>query len=87
MVCECLNVFFRCLPYLHAGVQRSRQASQTKPQSARVAGGIRSLGQTINRFKYKQYKQLKKVKSLKQATELLNKQKRLNVLNKQLKKM
>ena len=84
MVCECLNVFFRCLPYLHAGVQRSRQACQTKPQSARVAGGIRSLGQTINRFKYKQ---LKKVKSLKQATELLNKQKRLNVLKKQLKKM
>ena len=84
MVCECLNIFFRCLPYLHAGVQRSRQASQTKPQSARVAGGIRSLGQTINRFKYKQ---LKKVKSLKQATELLNKQKRLNVLKKQLKKM
>ena len=84
MVCECLNAFFRCLPYLHAGVQRSRQASQTKPQSARVAGGIRSLGQTINRFKYKQ---LKKVKSLKQATELLNKQKRLNVLKKQLKEM
>ena len=46
--------------------------------------GIRSPGQTINRFKYKQ---MKKVKSLKQATELLNKQKRLNVLKKQLKEM
>jgi hypothetical protein len=76
-----------------SGARRSSAVSANLSDQATVswghrrAGGIRSLGQTINRFKYKQYKQLKKVKSLKQATELLNKQKRLNVLKKQLKKM